>query len=254
MRPVEFPVHIEEEKIKEYFMIEIGESIHLSFQNPIFDIHSLSLVQDHTTDEEFPKEEKRPGTLFAVPEDEIVKYTEIFADVSLKPIAADVKELGVYRYFNQIDHVDREKSYLFFEFNLTSINLSIFRNHQLEFLRYQQLNLETEAWSASPGENHTLNWSYNGDEQQKVGTIEDQINELVRIMNFYRYSLHKGEREVTEIIILGDYPKLENVFKRVENQYDVSTTLLNGYLSKSKSENVGTAFIPALGLALKEGK
>src|SRR5690554_6191566 len=94
MRPVEFPVHIEEEKIKEYFMIEIGESIHLPFQNPIFDIHSLSFEQDHTTDDEFPKEEKRQGTLFAVPEDEIVKYTEIFADVSLKPIAADVKELG----------------------------------------------------------------------------------------------------------------------------------------------------------------
>src|SRR5690625_4601653 len=87
MRPVEFPAHIEEEKIKEYFMIEIGESIHLPIQNPIYDIHSLSLVQDHTTDEEFPKEEKRPGTIFAVPEDEIIKYTEILAYVSLKPIA-----------------------------------------------------------------------------------------------------------------------------------------------------------------------
>src|SRR5699024_6531568 len=213
MRPVEFPAHIEEEKIKEYFMIEIGESIHLPFKNPIFDIHSLSLLPNYTTDDEFPKEEKRPGTLFAVPEDEIVKYTEIFADVSLKPIAADVKELGIYRYFNQIDHVDREKSYLFFECNLTSINLSIFHNHQLEFLRYQQLNLETENWSTSLEENDRLYWSYHGNEEQKIGAIEDQINELERIMNFYRYSLHNGEREITKMIILGDYLIKEIVFK-----------------------------------------
>ncbi len=103
-------------------------------------------------------------------------------------------------------------------------------------------------------ENDTLRWIYHGDEQQKVGTIEDQINELERIMNFYRYSLHKGKKEVTEIIILGDYPKLENIFNRVENQYNTSTKLLEGYFSGAKKENVETAFIPALGLALKEGK
>lgn len=254
MRPVEFPAHIKEESIKEYFMMEIGETIHLPFQNPIFDIHILSAEKDNLTEDSFLDEERKQGTLFAVPEDEIIKYTEIFADVSLKPIAADVKELGIYRYFHQMEQVDKEKSYLFFEFNLTSINLSIFHNNELEFLRYQQLNLETQAWSAILEGNNTLNWSYHGNEQQKVGTIEDQINELDRIMNFYRYSLHKGEKEVTEIIILGDYPNLENVFKRVESQYDISTRLLNGYLSETKNENVGTAFIPALGLALKEGK
>ena len=254
MRPVEFPTHVKEESIKEYFMMEIGETVHLPFQKPIFDIHTFSNSQDQSTENNSLEEDKRQGVLFAVPEAEIIKYTEIFADVSLKPIAADVKELGVYRYFYQMEQVNEEKAYLFFEFNLTSINLSIFYHHQLEFLRYQQLNLDEQAWSANLGENDTLNWTYNGNEQQKTGTIEDQINELERIMSFYRYSLHKGEREVTEIIILGDYPNLKNIFNKVKAQYNISTRLLSGYLSEAKDQNVETAFIPALGLALKEDK
>src|SRR5699024_7725627 len=39
MRAVEYPAHLKKENIKEYFMMEIGETIHLPFQNPIFDIH-----------------------------------------------------------------------------------------------------------------------------------------------------------------------------------------------------------------------
>lgn len=254
MRNVEFPANIKEESIREHFMMEIGENIHLPFQNPIFDIHSLSFGEDDLMEGDLPNSEKRQGILFAVPEEEIIKYTEIFADVSLKPIVADIKELGVYRYFCQIGRVHRDKSYLFFELNLTSVNLSIFNNHQLEFLRYQQLNLETQGWSASLGENDQLNWSYSEDDQQKQGTINDQINELDRIMNFYRYSLHKGDKEVTEIIILGDYPNMDDVYNKIKNQYNISTTILDGYLSEARNKSVGTAFIPALGLALREGK
>ena len=253
MRAVEYPAHLKKENIKEYFMMEIGETIHLPFQNPIFDIHIFSTEQDHQPEEDDVENTKKQGTLFAVPEDEMIKYTEIFSDVSLKPIVADVKELGVYRYFNQMNQVDQEKSYLFFEFNLTSIHLSIFHNHQLEFLRYQQLHLETQLWNARKGENNTLTWAYAGDEEQKIGTIEDQINELERIMNFYRYSLHKGEKEVSEIFILGDYPKLDQIYNRVKNQYNITTRLLEEY-SETKKEKMGAAFIPALGLALKEDK
>lgn len=254
MRPVEFSRKIKEENVKEYFMMEIGETIHLPFQQPIIDIHSPSFKQDVTPSSDISNQEKRQGILFAVPEEEVVKYTEIFADASLKPIAADVKELGVYRYFYEKDQAERGKSYLFFELNLTSINLSIFHNDQLEFLRYQPLNVDIEGWEATCKANKLLDWTYLGDESQQLGVIEDQINELERIMSFYRYSLHKGKQQVTDIIILGDYPNLAHVYQKINNQYDIATTLLDGDLFEGNDKKATTAFIPALGLSLKEDK
>lgn len=254
MRPVEFPTDIKEENVKEYFMMEIGETIHLPFQQPIVDIHSPSFRKGHTSSNHFSDQEKRQGILFAVPEDEIIKYTEIFIDVSLKPITADIRELGVYRYFYEKDQIERGKSYLFFELNLTSINLSIFYNDQLEFLRYQPLHLEIQGWKATGGEDQPLDWTYDGDELQKNSAVEDQINELERIMSFYRYSLHKGEQQVTDIIILGDYPDLVHVYQKINNQYGMKTTLLSDDLSEENDAKVPASFIPALGLALKEDK
>lgn len=248
MRNIEIPSHVLDHRINQHFEMEIGESIHLPFQNPIFDIYALSKLGELTTTAE---DETRQGVMFAVPEDEVNKFTEIFVDVSLTPIAADVKELGIYRYFHQMDRTNRNDSYLFIEFNLTSVNLSIFHNHQIEFLRYQPLEIEASSWVGRRVGSGHLNWEYENDIKMKQMAIDEQINELDRIMNFYRYSLHNGEKEVTKVIILGDYPKINEILDKVDKQYQLPTELLDGYLSNGGSHEITTAFIPTLGLALK---
>lgn len=243
MRQAEIPTKLKEkEEIRDYLQIEIGKSIHLPFQEPIID-----LVYPEQRDAE-------QINFFAAPGEELRKYTEIFADADLKPIAADVGMLGNYRYFEHMDQVHTDHVYLIVEFNIASIYLGIFHQHQLEFLRYQDLDLDF-IHPEQDLETEKVIWKYVQDEVTVQGIMQDQVNELERVMNFYRFSLHKGERSVTDIVLLGDYPSLHAVYKSLKIQYEgVSITRLQERWTPATGEQIDTVFIPVFGLALRGGK
>lgn len=246
MRQVDLPTNLKGRKeINEYLEMEIGKSIHLPFQEPIFDFPDIEvdMMEIHN--------EKKQLTLFAAPGGELRKYTEIFADVGLKPISADVGILGNYRYFYYMHQVSKEQVYLIVEINMSSIHLGIFQDHQLEFLRYQDLDVEL-ATSRQDAIIDNKALEYTQSKEVIKGLMQDQVNELERVMNFYRFSLHKGEKMVTNIILLGDYPSLGDIYKLMKNRYDeISIARLHGHLSQTKDKEINAAFIPALGLAIK---
>lgn len=241
MRELQIPDSVIPAEVKQYITMEIGDSIHFPFNNPIFDVY-------HTVGEETVEK----ATVFAAPEDEIMKYIHVFHDVKLKPIAVDVQALGIYRYFyDDPASIDQENIYLFLELNLTSANISIFSDHYLEFLRFQSLNIHNTDWK--PTSDEDIDWVFTGDEQYLQGLISDQINEIERIMNFYQFSIHSGEKSVTDIVLLGDMPHLEDVRAGLNEQYTLPVkTLSVGPLPIR--EIVNPAYIPALGLALKGGQ
>lgn len=240
MRDINITEYVIPSEIKQYITMEIGHTIHFPFSNPIFDVYSVQGTE---------KVEK--VTVLAASEEEIRKYTTIFRDVKLKPIAVDVQTLGSYRYFyDQQKQVDPEQVTLFLELNLTSSNISIFRNHYMEFLRYQALNISKEDWQSS--REKPIQWMYAGEEDYLFGAIDEQLNEIERIMNFYQFSIQQGERAVTDIVLLGDIPQLGEVVPRLQERYLLPVTTLSvGDLTIKHS--VSPAFIPALGLALKGG-
>jgi len=241
MRDIAIPENVQPKEIKQYITMEVGHTIHFPFKNPVFDIYNLP--KDHTT----PK-----VTVLAAPEEEIIKYTEIFADVNLQPIAVDIQPLGIYRYFyHQLDNKQNDDVFMVVELNLTSMNISIFNNHQVEFLRYQPFNISTKDLTATE-ENNTLQWEYTGDPTVLHGQIEDQINEIDRLRNFYQYSLHQGNQTVNRLLLCGDYPNLQHIKTQLENRY--STLSVERITTQSLTdESLTPAFIPVLGLALKGG-
>lgn len=240
MREINIPENVNKNEIKQYITMEIGNTIHFPFKNPVFDLYDVPL-----------ENEVNKVTVLAAPEEEIIKYTEIFDDVKLKPVAVDVQSLGVYRYFlKQQVQLKSDKIYLILELNLTSTNISIFHQHKVEFLRYQPLNVSADDWQAN-GEQY-LSWSFTGDETRLHGEMEDHLNEIERLMSFYRFSLHQGEKAVTDMIVLGDFPEINDIVARIKQRYDLPvTTLTTEYVNVRQIDSV---FIPALGLALKGGK
>ncbi|MFD1066567.1 type IV pilus biogenesis protein PilM [Oceanobacillus locisalsi] len=243
MRQAEVPSKLKaKEEIREYLQMEIGKHIHLPFSDPIIDL--IDPEQRETEQIYF----------FAAPGEELRKYTEIFADADLKPIAADVGILGDYRYFEHMDQVQEDRVYLIIECNVTSVHLGIFHKHQLEFLRYQDLDLDLirpeQDWEM---QRHA--WTYVQDEETVAEVMQDQVNELERVMNFYRFSLHKGEKSVTDMVLLGDYPALHTIYKSMRNRFEgVSVTRLQERWTPAIGEQIDTVFIPAFGLALRGGK
>lgn len=257
MRHVEFPAHLQGEEIIDYFMLEVGESIHFPFDDPLFDLHVVTDGEFSGDGEDYEQDqttEMRKATLFAAPEEEVRKFTDLFDDLSLKPVVADVRSLGVYRFFHQIGLSKEDKTYLFFELNLTSVNISIFSEHQIGLLRYQQLGIAVENWSYQADADGKLLWQYRSDSEEMKRVIEEQIDELERMMNFYRYSLYKGQKKIDEIIVLGDHPHLAHVVRQIEQHYELPLNLLKAYTSQTKEEAIAQPFVPALGLALKGGE
>ena len=248
MRQIDISTELKEKKeILEYIEMEIGNSIHLPFQDPIIDLVDL---KEEISE---PENETQFVTFFAVPVEEVRKYTEVFIDVSLNPIAADVGILGDYRYFNHTNSIYEDHIYMLVEFNMNSILLGVFSSNQLEFLRYQELDvsLANHHYDEYAGK---ITWDYVEDEYVIEGLIEDQVNELERIMNFYRFSLHKGEKMVTDLVLLGDYPDLQTIYQKVMNRYEeISIHYLDGHDIEKINENISPAFIPTLGLALRGG-
>src|SRR5690625_4707335 len=76
LREIELPSDVEQDGVKQYITMEIGNTIHFPFKNPIFDIYPMNVQTKKTT-------------VIAAPEDEILKFTEIFSDVSLKTTAIE---------------------------------------------------------------------------------------------------------------------------------------------------------------------
>lgn len=241
MRDIDIPNHIQKNEIKQYITMEIGNTIHFPFKNPVFDLYDLP-----------QQAEINKVKILAAPEEEIIKYTQIFTDVSLKPIAVDVHVLGVYRYFlKQQNVLQNKKVYFILEINLLSANISIYHQHRVEFLRYQSLNIAQYDWE--PSKEMPLHFIFNGDELRLQGEIDDLINELGRLMNFYRFSIHHGEKSITDLVILGDFPNLEQIGNKLKQRFDLPITILN-VDEPIQNEQINRSFIPALGLALKGGK
>lgn len=241
MREIQLTEEVTKEEIKQYITMEIGHTIHFPFKNPVFDLYDLRYF-----------EEENKVTIFAAPEEEIMKYIEIFADVQLKPIAIDVKSLGVYRFFLlQEQSFQKDKVYLFFEQNLTSSNISIFHQHLIEVLRYQELNIDMNDWKVIENVS-SIQWEFANEKIDLDGRLDEQFNELSQLMDFYQYSMHQGEKSIDKIILLGDYPELDDIKMKLEVRFNMDVSKLS--IEDVNERLLNLSFIPVLGLALKGGK
>ena len=242
IRNVTIPNEVKDSEIKQYITMEIGNSIHFPFKDPVFDLYSIPQVNN-----------QRKVTIIAAPEEEIYKYANVFSDVNLKPIAVDMQSLGIYRYFlhQQQETIQNDKVFFLLEISLLSANISIFHNRLLEFHRYQSLNLTIDNWEIS--EQTPYSYSFKESETYLHGLIENLMTEIERLMNFYRFSIHQGEKNVTDIILTGDFPYLDLV-KEAIKRFDLPITILDMDEVMFDHELSSRGFIPAFGLALKGGK
>lgn len=234
MRELDLTEDVVENELKQYITMEIGHTIHFPFNDPVFDIYDTRKLAD-----------EKKVTVLAAPEEEIIKYVNVFHDVHLTAESVDVQPLGIYRYFvHDKASVPDENVYLVFEANITSSNISIFNKHYLEFLRFQATNIPLQDWQPTERDGK-YDWTFTGDESILQMELDDQANEIDRIMNFYRFSLHQGNQTVTHIVLVGDLPQLDTLKQLLEQRYNVEIMIL-------QADELGDiAMIPALGLALK---
>jgi len=239
LKSFEHPQDVESDKLREYVQMELGQSIHLPFHDSLVDVYD-------------PVEGDGQAMLFAAASEEVNKYINLFLDIHMKPVVADIRALCNLRLLENIQAINHDKTYLVANWLLNELSICIYSNGHVDFLRYQQLPTTITQWIANPIKEDELDFTYDGDIEDYRLMILNQVVELDRIMNFFRFSLHKGEKAVDEIIVMGDNPLLDGVYQYIQDTLPVGVTMIDDAIIEKRYPGFKAKHASLLGLALKE--
>ena len=238
LKVFEHPSEIKSDALKEYVEMELGRNIHLPFQDPLIDVYDAN-------------PDDGQAVIFAVPPDEVGKFTGILQDVHLHPEVADIRALSNLRVLEKMNMIDDEKTYLIADWLINELIICIYSNGNVEFLRFQVIDTDMSKWVATIKES-SIDFTYSGNVEDYILRITDQVLELDRILNFFRFSLHKGERTVDEIIMMGDNPQLLEISTLIRENIATPITIIDDAVIGKHFPQFKGKHASLIGLALKE--
>lgn len=238
-RKLSIPADIRDEEIKNYLYFEHGTSIHLPFDDPVFDFHVLGVAED-----------KKEILLFASPEQVINEYATLFENVGLEPIVADVSALTAYRLLHSLEKVRQEDHTMVVHYGIGSIVLSIFHDHKPVFLRHIRVSSDEKLWNRQLGENSDVVLSCE-DEEAVREQVEDYLDEIERNIDFYKFSVQKEANEVQMVVLTGDHPMLAYIEDELRKKINIDIYRFQDGLVEAHRTEVPGRYILPLGLSLK---
>ncbi|RXT14694.1 type IV pilus biogenesis protein PilM [Ammoniphilus sp. CFH 90114] len=244
VRKLQIPSDIQSDEVKGYFFMELGSSIHLPFDNPIFDTVILG-----------EKNGKKDVLLFATPENIVKDYSDLLEQVKLHPVVADISPLAIYRLYYQLGLVQQEEHALCIQFDVQTVNISIFHDHKILFMRHLRMDVDWAGWKVEKDALGVDNLKWAGDIDYIHNELLAMIAEIERVMSFYRFSMNQGKSQITRILLNGDHPLLEWIEDQILARMDVPTSSLKDEkITTLKGEHILPQHHLTLGLSLKEVK
>ncbi|MFC0270167.1 type IV pilus biogenesis protein PilM [Metabacillus herbersteinensis] len=225
IRKVTVPADLKPDELRGHLYLEIGSSIHLPFEEVVFD---YVVLKQNAKGQDL--------LLFASSEELVTEYSNLFEDAHLKPITADISTLCYFRLFKQQQLIQNNKTTLFIQFDLFSENLSIFQDQNPVFMK----NRSNEDSDEDSKETFSLR-------------LNDVIKEIDHVINFYKFTLNNGTDEVKQFILSGDHPLITTVYEELKGNLNENVQLIPeevGYLPDKTP--IPRTFHLATGLALKE--
>ncbi len=220
IRQLQIPATLTKDEAIGYVKTQIGNSLYLPFGNPSLAIEFLE------TDGE-----NRDILLFAYPKDKIESFKDIFDEADLKPVAADLTSLSVYRFYYYLFQESDINHVLQIHWNHDALVLTAFQNHKAIFTRYMKLPTNQDQSGL--------------DETLGKQIIDDYIIEINRFIDFYQYSLTKGTARISLLLLAGDFPFLDDVKKALSDAVTIK-------LYKFPDGKLQVKYADVLGLALKQ--
>lgn len=239
IRQIEIPIDLLEDEIKGYLYMELGTSIHLPFEDPVFDFIILEA-----------NNETRKLLLFAAPRAVVDEYEKVLEAVKLKPVAADVSPLSIYRLYHKLQQSSAEDHLLLVQFDTTMVNICIFNDDKPVFMRHLTMENDMNKWQPSI-DGSSLQWE--GDIEELSGELDQSLMEIDRIVSFYNSTLTHGNSNITKILLTGDHPDFSNIIAILKDRFEIDVDLIDEIkLKKSNKIDVSHNLYLPIGLALKE--
>lgn len=261
---------VQDKEIRDLMEVEIENSLHLPFGNPIFDYVKIQKqeplavqtknegVSEITSELEMElQREQIQLMVIAAPEETVHSYVDTVRKSGLKPVAVDIEPLALYRLLaNEFAELEGNGTMLI-NITLGGADVAIFSAGYPEFVRSVELSVpffnrqhsqsSLEMASQAVALMERKNWLNN--------YVHDLYSEITRIMNFYQYSLHEGKQKIEQVYITGDFGDLPKLADELRNRFSipVHTPRFQHIVQLGK---IGSLFAleTAVGLGLKDVK
>ncbi|RPF50559.1 type IV pilus biogenesis protein PilM [Aquisalibacillus elongatus] len=238
IRKQSIPSNVNREDINRYVQFQLGETIHLPFQKPLFE--TVWLNQNDV---------QQDISIISTCEKLVQPIIDQLEDQKMKVVAVDISPLNYYRLFYHRGLINEEDHTLFIQYTAKNVVFSAFEQHAPIFL--QQIQLSSTDENVTFGATMTKN-DFNRDE---VFLEFDEIRtEIERVERFYQYSMNNGQQAFTKMAIVGDHPYLGEVVQKLSDRTDLEVvTIPNEDMSGPKGIEMEEKYYNVYGLAMKDG-
>ena len=224
IRKVPYPEDVEADELKGHFFIEIGSTLYLPFEDPVFDV-----VPYHIDDE-------NPEVIIIASKESVIEdYESALNHAKLKAVVADITPLALYRLAHLQHDFTEEEHIMLIDLQSKKMTISIFHEHFPLFMRPVEFDVDEALL---------------GDPASIMEIVEEESEKLA---NFYRYNMNEGEQGITKVVCNGEYDDWFTFQTRLEERFllPVAPVVLEDIPSDSMKDVPGR-FNRAIGLALKE--
>lgn len=237
IRKAGIPADVKDDEINGYLYLELGTSIHLPFDEPVFDTYTLTAEKD-----------KKEILIFAAQEENVMEYSNLFSSVKLLPAAADLSSLSLYRLYHWLGMANQGEQLLMIQFDLNMVNLCIFENQLPLFMHHLMVEFDEDQWTIKSSREGYQQFEYLENQKDLFFQLEDIFKEIGKFLDFYRYSINQGKQQVSKILVHGDHPYLDLIEKEIETRIEIPHQIID----LATEDNLPRSHYLALGLALKE--
>ena len=230
IRKVPYPDDVLEDELKGHFFIEIGSTLYLPFDDPVFDVVPY-----------IPNTETNEAIVIASKESVLDRYEDVLKDVKLDPVTADITPLALYRLAFKQHALTGEEHVLLADLKEDKMTVSIFHAHYPLFMR--PVELENSAVL-----------SVVADIQEQRITPATIVMELEKLINFYRYNMWNGTASITHLFVNGEYDGFDELLSLIRERLSIQAMpLVKEPLQLATGQEIPARFNRTIGLALKEG-
>jgi type IV pilus assembly protein PilM len=271
IRQLQMP-DLPDKKMRKLIDFELQNSIHLPFEDPVYDYVKVAKKDEAAKDggerTEAAAEDKaaeRRGndcdiTLVASSRSAIQPLLEMAKKAGLTPAAVDIRALSLSRAFRCFRDRPESNTRMFVDVTETSTDLHIFDGENLKFTRNVPLSLEN--YKLDRAKDRPLNvlelLEYFHENTDFRSFSTDLAYEIERSLNFYRYTLNNRDAVLAQIVLSGILPKsgVLTMYLRERFQETAIEVMPFDRLMIGKQANIDPMllheFAIPIGLALKE--
>ncbi|WP_077214134.1 type IV pilus biogenesis protein PilM [Bacillus dakarensis] len=280
---------IAEPELAKLLQFQVGESIHLPFENPIYDFVKIGSIGPKTLDPKIGLEEEEELSLDDLakgieeniegPKSEVLLFAtsqslskdlmDVCTDAALKPLTAEIRALALQRLLSYVHPHWLKETDMIIDVSEDSVDIHIFKDGIVVFSRMMSIN-QIDYLLAPDNKQESefllLDEDFSLEAQSEAAAakegsnnvsdesyVEQLILEIERAQNFFHYSLNERNSQFKRFIVTGEFA--DRIYKPLKARFDAEEVVRIDY-SSILAENFGDhdqldSCSVAIGLAMR---